>query len=199
MPSKNQNRQSPWRALPWGLVSLRLFLGPILLLDAADGATGLGFAIGLVLALLSDIADGMLASRLGVRTQLLRRADSLVDFIFLVFIAAAAWLAHRAILLEHGPLLFTALALLLLSQIPALLRFGRTASFHAYSAKAAGLALVAAAVELFGFQRAGLLLDLALWVAILSHLDRIAISLLLPAWQTDVPGAWAAWRQRYSR
>jgi len=39
--------------------------------------------------------------------------------------------------------------------------------------------------------RAGWWLDAAILITILSHLDRIAITLLLPQWRTDVAGVWA--------
>lgn len=175
-------------SLPWSLVALRLALGPILLISALDGQTGLPFVFGLALAILSDILDGIFARRLGVATQRLRRADSLVDSIFFLFVALAAWIAHREVLLAHGPLLAAMLALSLLSQLPALIKFRRAAAFHAYSAKASGLTLLAAGVALFGYGVGGLILDLALWIAILSHLERIAIALILPTWQTDI--AW---------
>jgi CDP-diacylglycerol--glycerol-3-phosphate 3-phosphatidyltransferase len=174
--------------LPWSLIILRLILGPVLLLDAADGRTGLSFVFWLAVAIISDIFDGIIARRLGVASQRLRRIDSLVDSIFFFFIAAAAWLAHQETLLAHSPLFIIMLALSLLSQLPSFLKFGRAPAFHAYSAKASGLALLFVGGLLFGFGRSGPLFDAALWVAIFSHIERILITLVLPEWQTDI--AW---------
>ena len=177
---------------PWALMGLRLALGPILLLDALDGVTDLWYVAGLGLAILSDILDGMLARRLGVASVRLRRVDSLVDSLLFLFVAAAAWAAHRAVLLETGWLLWTMLALSLLSQIPALVKFGRAAAYHAYSAKLAGLALLGAGGLLFGWGLGGTLLKVSLGIAILSHIERVVITFLLPEWRTDVAGFWAA-------
>lgn len=182
--------------LPWSLVLLRLLLGPVLLLDASDGHTDLRFVFGLSIAILSDILDGIIARRLGEATQDFRRTDSLVDSIFFFFVAASAWLAHRDLILAHGTLMSIMIALSLLSQLPALIKFGRAAAFHAYSAKASGLALLVAGALLFGYGRGGPVLDASLWIAILSHFERIAIALVLPEWQTDIAWLGTAWQIR---
>jgi CDP-diacylglycerol--glycerol-3-phosphate 3-phosphatidyltransferase len=182
--------------LPWSLVAFRLGMGPFLLLDARDGETGWVFVAGLIAGLLSDIVDGMLARKLNLASVRLRRADSLVDSIFFLFVAAAAWAAHSETLLAHGVLAAGMFALWAVSQLPALLKFGKAAAYHAYSAKAAGLALLAAGVRLFGLGQGGWVLEAALWLAILSHLERIAITLALPAWRTDVAWLGAALAER---
>lgn len=184
------------RALPWILVWFRLLMGFLLLIDALDGSTGWPFVLGLGAAILSDILDGILARRLGVASVALRQADSWVDAALFVLVAAAAWLAHRPVLLAHGRLAALMLALFALSQIPSYLKFGRAAAFHSYSAKAMGLAFLLAGIFLFGLGRAGWPLDLALVVAIISHVERILIALLLPAWQTDVAWTGTAYRIR---
>ena len=182
--------------LPFALLAFRLLLGPLLLLAASDGQTGWWVVAGLAAGIFSDILDGMLARRLGLASVRLRRVDSLIDSIFFLFVAAAAWAAHSETLLAHGVLAAGMLALWAVSQLPALLKFGKAAAYHAYSAKAAGLALLAAGVRLFGLGQAGWVLDAALWLAILSHLERIAITLALPAWRTDVAWVGAAWAER---
>ena len=182
--------------LPWGLLGFRLIVGPILLWDASDGQTDLNFVLLLGLAILSDILDGMLARRANVASQFFRRMDSIVDSALFLFVAAAAWAAHRDILIQSQALVMGMFALWLISQIPALIKFKRAAAYHSYSAKAAGLALLAAGVGLFGFAQGGALLNAALWAAIISHLERIGITLMLPEWRTDVNGIWVAWRIR---
>ena len=65
----------------------------------------------LVIGTLSDIFDGILARRLGVATQRLRRYDSVTDIVYYLLILAAVWIARRplifaswiaiALILEH--------------------------------------------------------------------------------------------------
>ena len=57
------------------LVGLRFMIAPLLLLDALNGSTGIGFLGGYIIAVLSDIFDGIIARRLGVSTVALRQAD----------------------------------------------------------------------------------------------------------------------------
>lgn len=184
------------RSLPWLLVWFRLLMGFVLLADALDGTTGWPFVLGLSAAILSDILDGMLARRLGVATVALRRADSWVDAAFFVLMALAAWAAHRQVLLAHGQLLALMLALFVLSQLPSLIRFRRAAAFHSYSAKAMGLAFLPAGYVLFGLGQGGWFIDVALVIAIVSHVERALIALLLPAWQTDIAWTGTAYRIR---
>jgi CDP-diacylglycerol--glycerol-3-phosphate 3-phosphatidyltransferase len=190
---KRQPNYAGWMPLawpPWALVAFRLLLGPALLLAAARGVNGLLLAAALGAGILSDVADGVMARRLGSATQRLRRVDSLVDTVFVLCALAAAWIAHSAALAPHLPMLALMLAVNVVSYIPAFIKFGRAPAYHAYSAKASGLALFAAGVWLFARGEAGSWLDAAIVFTIPSHLDRIAITLLLPEWRTDVAGIW---------
>ena len=176
--------------LPWALIAFRLALGPILLLAAWRGVSGFWLVAGLGAGILSDIVDGMLARRLRVATEKMRRIDSVADTIFVLFALGCTWVAYSDELLEHGGLLALMLGLNFISYIPAFIKFRRAPAYHAYSAKLSGLALFVAAALLFLTGRAGWWLDAAIWITILSHLDRIAITLLLPEWRTDVAGVW---------
>jgi len=176
---------------PWGLLAFRLALGPILLFAAWRDVSGFWLVAGLGAGILSDIVDGMLARRLGVATEKMRRIDSIVDTIFVLFAMGCTWVAYSEVLVEHSGLLALMLGLNFISYIPALIKFRRAPAYHAYSAKLSGLALFAAAALLLLTGLAGWWLDTAIALTILSHLDRIAITLLLPEWRTDVAGVWA--------
>lgn len=64
--------------LPVILVGLRFFLALLLFLDARDRHTSFVFIIAYILAVLSDIFDGILARRLKVSTVQLRQLDYLL-------------------------------------------------------------------------------------------------------------------------
>ncbi len=187
------------RFVPLSLILLRFLLGPVLLLDALDGRTGIPFVAGIVVGLLSDIFDGIVARRLGVATERLRVADSWVDAFFFACVVAGAWVAYReAILAFSIPLVIMFTTYFLSMAIP-FFKFGRFPAYHAYSAKAAGLTLLAAGVALFGFGVTGGIMGFAIVVSTLSNLDRIAISLILPEWANDVAGVWKALELRSAR
>jgi CDP-diacylglycerol--glycerol-3-phosphate 3-phosphatidyltransferase len=178
--------------IPWLLIAFRLLLGPLTVLAALNGVRGFWLAAALGAGIFSDIIDGRLARRIGSFEQRLRIADSWVDTAFFLCMAGTAWVAHGDVLRAHGGMLTLMFGLYALSLIVPYIKFKRMPAYHAYSAKAAGLALLAAGAWLFFTGQGGWVLNAAIGVAILSHLDRLAISFLLPEWRTDVAGFWKA-------
>ena len=65
-------------------------------------------------------------------------------------------------------------------------RFGRGASYHALSAKLFGASLLVAVSMIVMFDYAGPFLWISLFVGLLSELEGILISLVLPKWTHDV-------------
>lgn len=180
------------RHIPLTLVITRFLLGLVLLVDALDGATSFWFAVGLSIGLLSDIIDGIIARRVGVVSPQLRDLDSRVDVFFLACIALSAWIAHRDVIASFSTPIIIMLLIYAISILVPLIKFQRLPSYHAFSAKLSGLALFFAAIDLFTIGRGGLLLWIAIIVTLISHLDRIVITVILPRWQQDVAGVWQA-------
>lgn len=171
--------------VPSILVGIRFAIAPFLLLDALDHQTGAGFLMGYIIAVLSDIFDGIIARRLGVSTALLRQADSWADICLYLCIAMSTWLMFPQIILDFKiPLLIAIAAQLALFTI-SLIKFKKFPSFHTYTAKIWGLTLLAATIGLFGFDY-----DKTLWLAIalclINSLEEIVMTLMLPEWQCDV-------------
>ncbi len=187
------------RSIPALLIACQFLLGPILFLDARDGQTGIGFGLGLIAALLSDIFDGIIARRLGVATPRLRELDSWVDCWFCLWIAASAWVAHRETIVAFAPLFIVWLATNLLALSFDWIKYRRFASYHAYSSKLAGLLLFLAVFALFVTGPNSFLLGLALVVAIVSHLERMVITAILPEWTPDVLSFWHAGQLRKTK
>jgi len=178
------------KILPVSLIAGRLVLGPVLLWSAAAGRTGYWFAAGLLAGLLSDILDGILARRFGSESPRMREWDSRVDMLFVLFVVLSAVVARGGLLLQVAGPVGVLIGLLALSILIPWTRFKRPPSFHAYSAKLAGLALFPAALELFLAARTGIFFWLAYAAAAASHIDRLLIGWLLPDWRTDVNGFW---------
>jgi len=186
------------RHVPTLLIAFRglavLALLPLGWLGLAGWLAGL-----LLLATLSDIFDGIIARRLGVSTIALRRADSIVDLIFWLTAVAALALLQPEAMAANAPVLAAAIGAELLLQGISLWRFGRMTATHARSAKLFGLCL------LVGFMMVALDVSsaMAFWIvgvgAAVSALDGLAILLLLPRWEADIPSAWSAWRLRQGK
>jgi len=73
------------------------------------------------------------------------------------------------------------------------LKFKKETCTHAFLSKMWGLSLLAAFSSLIGFNYAGFPFHLAIVLGLISHLDRILITLILPKWTHDVPSAYHAY------
>ena len=71
------------RAVPWVLIALRALGCPLIAVGAWRGWAGGWLGVIVVVALVSDIYDGILARRSGGETAGLRMSDSVADTIFL--------------------------------------------------------------------------------------------------------------------
>lgn len=171
--------------VPGLLVGFRFVIALLLLWDALDRTTGRWFIVGYVAAVLSDIFDGIIARRLGVSTAQLRQADSWADMCLYVCIAMSAWLVYPQIIVDFALPLSIAIGAQLALFATSLAKFGKFPSFHTYTAKVWGIALLIATVGLFGFGYAETLW-LAIGFCILNSLEEIAMTIILPQWQHDV-------------
>ncbi|MEA5599047.1 CDP-alcohol phosphatidyltransferase family protein [Rivularia sp. UHCC 0363] len=171
--------------LPSLLIGMRFTIAPLLLFDALDRNTSSWFIIGYIIAVLSDIFDGIIARRLKVSTPQLRQADSWADICLYLGVAISTWLVYPQIIIDFRLPLLSAITIQLILFAVSLIKFQKFPSFHTYTAKAWGLALLAATVGLFGFGYAN-----TLWFAIVlcwvNSLEEIAMTLLLPTWQCDI-------------
>jgi CDP-diacylglycerol--glycerol-3-phosphate 3-phosphatidyltransferase len=184
------------RALPWCLVGLRVLLAPVALALAWLEVPGSVWLLTFALAIWSDVYDGRFARRFGVVTAGLRRADSAADHLNILAVHGSALHAHPEAIRAHG-LGIAAVLGLEAARFPLdRWKFGRAASYHATSARLFGATLVVAVVALMGFGSARPWLWIALGTGVVSELEGVAISLVLPAWTHDVPSLRAALRIR---
>ena len=180
------------------LTLLRLALAPIVVALGLTRTGGVAIAVLLVIGFLSDVFDGVVARRAGTATAGLRRLDSVVDTVFYLAIAVAAWMLHRAEIRPLVPLVLLVIATEFATNALCWLRFRREASYHAWSARVFGLVLFAALLTLFAGGSPVLIVP-AIIVGLLSHLENAAITLVLPEWRHDVPSFIAAVRIRQGR
>jgi CDP-diacylglycerol--glycerol-3-phosphate 3-phosphatidyltransferase len=181
--------------IPSLLVGIRFAIAPLLLLDALDRQTSFWFIIGYVIAVLSDIFDGIIARKLGVSTSKLRQADSWADISLYLCIAASVWLVYPQVIIDFRvPLLLAIAAQLTLFTI-SLIKFQKFPSFHTYTAKIWGLTLLTATIALFGFGYANTLW-LAIALCLINSLEEIVMTLILPEWQCDILSIFHAMKLR---
>lgn len=183
---------SPWRFVPVTFVVARFCLGPALFADAWGGQPGWEFVLGATLAFLSDVFDGVIARRIGASTEALREADSWVDTWYYLWIGAAIWHVHQSVILDWARPLALVAGSQLLCWVVDFAKYRRFATYHQLSAKLWGITLFALTVSLFGYHYAGWCMGLMIVAGTLSHLEGIAMTLVLPRWTYDVAGIWHA-------
>jgi phosphatidylglycerophosphate synthase len=117
------------------LTALRALLGPLVLLLAILWPNQIAFGICLTIAFLSDIFDGIIARRLNIATEGLRRLDSIADSIFYVAAAGAAWLLHPQAILDRIQPILVLIALEIVRYVFDYYKYRRETSYHMWSSK----------------------------------------------------------------
>jgi len=182
--------------IPWMMAGGRAPLGPLMILGERCNWNGMTLAALVVSALFSDIFDGVLARRWRCDTAALRLLDSMADMVFYVCVAVALWLGYAQALHGSRTLALGLAAIELGRLVLESCKFGKPASYHSWLAKTWGLVLASAVISVFATRRANLLLPSALGLGIVSNLEGLAMSLVLPVWRHDVKGLAAALRIR---
>jgi len=178
------------KQLPNALSVARILATPVLVVLAATGHET-AFTWVLVPALLSDIADGLIARVFHLQSKLGALLDSIGDLLLLLTSCYGAWVFHPDVVAQHWFALVALLAAWALECGAALVRYGRLSSFHTYLSKVAGylLGIFVGVLFVFGFQP--WLLYLAVGVSVLGNLEEMVLLALLPEWRSDVRGlAW---------
>jgi phosphatidylglycerophosphate synthase len=182
--------------IPLALTALRAFLGPLVLLLAVVWPNQIAFGICLTIAFLSDIFDGIIARRLNIATEGLRRIDSIADSIFYIGAAGAAWILHPQAILDRIHPILTLLALEILRYVIDYYKYRRETSYHMWSSKLWGIFLFVGFMSLLAFNAEGLIVTLFIYIGIVADIEGLAISLTLKKWTHDVPTIFHALRLR---
>jgi phosphatidylglycerophosphate synthase len=174
--------------VPWLLIAARAAATLVLAVAWAARSLSDGLVLWLfVVAFVSDYFDGVVARALNVVTWRLRQADSVVDTVFYLVLAAATWTLHPDVLRTHAVALAVCLGTLAAWYLLDLIRWRAAAGFHSWSAKLFAGTLGLWAIVQYGFGRGGWCLVLACVVGTVSHLEGMAISLTLRRHVADVP------------
>ena len=194
METDSMGTDSKKRYIPWAMAGGRAVLGPVLIVGAECGWSGLTLAGLVVAALVSDIYDGVLARRWGCDTAGVRLFDSMADTVFYLCTAAALWVSQPQLWRSYGWLLAGLLGMEAVRFGFDFVKFGKPASYHSYLAKAWGLVMAVAVVAAFAMHRGSVLVPVALGMGILCDLEGLTMSVVMPVWRKDVKTLAEAWR-----
>ena len=182
------------RSIPTALTVFRLLSAPVLMVLAYMGRERFFLWLAIA-ALLSDVLDGALARRLGASSETGRLLDSWADLLIALVSFAGATLLWPDTMREEAGYFALVLAALVIPNAWGFLRFRRLLGYHTISAKASGVFLAVGAVLLF-IGLTPILFRVAAFIELAVAAEYIAISLILPQWNTEMKSAWHAWRLR---
>ncbi len=189
------------KTIPYLLILLR-FLSAIVILY-------LGYFIGeksktmililMYFGLLTDVFDGIIARKVGVSSEKLRRLDSQTDLVFWLSIGFSTYWLNPEIIQNHWKSISLIFGMEALCYIISFWKFGKETCTHAWLSKFWGLSLLLAFTFLIGFSVANWAFYLCLILGLISHVDVILIILILPKWQFDVPSSYHARKIRQGK
>lgn len=184
--------------LPYILIGIRFLLAPVIfsLAYLNGGKSGNLILTLMVIGLLTDIFDGIIARKVGVSSEKLRRLDSQVDLVFWLSLGFAAYFINPEVIKNNWHSIALIFMMEALCYIISIIKFKKETCTHAWLSKMWGLSLLMAFTYLIGFQVAGWAFHLTIILGIISHIDVILIILILPKWQYDVPSCYHAWNIR---
>ena len=145
------------------------------------------------LGITSDILDGIIARKQNLSTTKLRRLDSQTDMIFWLSVGFASWFLVPELLRPHLQVIFFIFFMEVLVYVISILKFGKETCTHAFLSKLWGISLLIAFTSLIAFRHAGIPFMIAIILGIISHVDRILITLILPIWTHDIPSSYHAY------
>ncbi|WP_316765404.1 CDP-alcohol phosphatidyltransferase family protein [Pedobacter frigiditerrae] len=181
-------------SIPYLLILFRFLLAPTIIIlsflmreDAAYIVLTLMF-----LGLFSDIFDGIIARKMKIDTEKMRRLDSQTDLIFWLSIAFSCYLIYPALIKENWIGVIAVVAMEAMCYMVSLIKFGKETCTHAFVSKMWGLTLLATFTCLLGFAYGGWMMKTCIVLGLISQLDVILIILFLPKWKHDIPSFYHA-------
>ncbi len=181
--------------LPNLLSFYRLLSFPVILFLALTGREQ-AFAILIIINLLTDVLDGMLARLLNQKTEFGARIDSIADMGTYALVFLGIWLFKRDDFAPHVLSFSVFIGLLATALILSAIKFGRFPSLHLYSWKIGGYIQGSFFFVLFafGFHTAFYYFMVA-W-GIMAFLEHIAIQLIIPKMRSNAKGLYWVLREK---
>lgn len=168
------------------LIIFRVLLGPYLLFEAGDGRVSQWFLWAFAAGVISDVLDGEILRRFKLSNTKLRSLDSTTDAVFYMSVLVSMWLVHPDLI----GLYVMPLTILLLTQTTSwvfcLLKFGKTTSYHSYFAKFWGLSLFFGTISFFLTLPDVSLFLFAIFTGIISNIEDMIITAIVPHWKCDI-------------
>lgn len=141
----------------------------------------------LTIGLLTDIFDGIIARKLNISTQKIRRLDSTVDQVFFISVAIATFIQCSNFFYANALKLTILLSIEALTYVVSFIKFRKEIATHTIGAKIWTLLLFATLIQIIAQCNSKMLFEFCFWVGLLTRIEIIAIILTLKKWTNDVP------------
>ena len=187
--------------IPIALIYSRLIIGfGIILLSILHVNHYSFLAITLLsIGLLTDIFDGIIARKLNISSEKLRRLDSSIDQVFFISVAVATYIQcpdfFKANLIKLIILGVFEVSTYILSYI----KFKKEIATHSIGAKIWTLSIFATLVEIMVHCESVVLFEICFWLGLATRLEILAIVSTLKKWTNDVPTIYHAIKLRQGK
>lgn len=186
-----------FRHVPNLISVARIVATPILVYPAFAGREN-PYKWLLLAALLSDIADGLIARTFSLTSTLGSKLDTMADTLLWVAAVVGIWKFHPELVTDYWLAIVLVFGFWVLEHILALLRYGKLRSLHTYATRAGAYALGIFIVSLFLWGLQPWLLYLAAILSVLGSLEKLLIVVPLPTWSSDARGLyWVLRKHRF--
>ena len=178
----------PMKSTPFLLIYSRILIGVVIVLLAILklNTSPQWITTLMVIGLLTDVFDGIIARKLGISSEKLRVWDSNADqFFWLSVIGSVVYLRFHEIKPLFAPILIIAL-LEGSTYLTSYLKFKRTIATHSLLAKAWTLTILIFLIEITLYQTTATF-AFCFGLGVISRLEILAIIFRLKQWTTDVP------------
>lgn len=169
-----------------GITLYRLIAAPFLLVLVFMEQATL-FKWLLTLSFLTDAIDGYVARKFKAVSVMGARLDSIADDLTVFVALIGLWVWHEGFLLTQYVWVLLLVILFLIQLVLALIRYGKTTSFHTYLAKiAAVFQAIFLILSFFLVYPLPVLFYITVIITALDILEEIIMIILLPKWQPDI-------------
>ncbi|HKC68625.1 MAG TPA: CDP-alcohol phosphatidyltransferase family protein [Bacteroidia bacterium] len=180
--------------IPKALIYSRLVIGVIILGLSILHANYYNViaATLLPIGLLTDIFDGIIARRLNISTQHLRRLDSTIDQLFFTMVIAATFIQSPQFFYANYIEMIVLVSVEALTYLICFLKFKKEIATHAISSKIWTLILVATLMQVIITTNSTVLFQICFYSGLITRVEIILIIILLREWTNDVPSIYQA-------
>jgi len=188
-------------SIPKALIISRLLIGFIIVsLSLLNISNYSVFAITLLtIGLLTDILDGIIARKLNISTQTLRRLDSTIDQIFFISVAVATYIQCPTFFSTNKIMLTLLFSVEACTYLVSFIKFRKEIATHSIGAKLWTLLLFSTLIQIILQCESTTLFYICFWVGLATRLEIIAIILVLKNWTNDVPTIYHAFQIRNNK